>query len=219
MNPLLEDWGTPFALPPFGAIATADFAPAFEAALAEARANLDAIAADPEPPTFANTIDAMERAERRLDRVAAVFFNLAGAETSDAIEALQRDLSPRLAAHHAETMMNPALFARVDALMQGVDDLALAPEAERVLTLYHRMFVRAGARLEGADRDRLKQVLQRLALLGTSFGQNVLADEKAWTLPLAPADLEGLPTTSSPRWPRPPPSAAGTATSSPSRAA
>src|SRR6185312_8784491 len=99
MNPLLEDWKTPFALPPFDTIATDDFAPAFAAALAEGRANIDAIAADPEPPTFQNTIHAMERAERMLDRVASVFFNLAGADTNDAIEALQRDLSPKLAAH------------------------------------------------------------------------------------------------------------------------
>ena len=193
MNALLQDWKTPFALPPFAAIATEDFAPAFDAALAEDRANLDAIAANPEPPTFANTIEAMERAGRSLDRVAAVFFNLAGADTNDAIEALQRDLSPRLSAHSSETMMNAALFARVDSLLSRLDELGLTPEQERVLALYHRMFVRAGARLEGADRDRLKAVLQRLALLGTTFGQNVLADEKAWTLPLAEADLEGLP--------------------------
>ena len=99
MNPLLADWNTPFGLPPFAAIATEDFGPAFEAALAEARANIDAIAADPEAPSFANTIEAMERAQDRLDRVAAVFFGLAGAHTNDAIEALQRELSPRLAAH------------------------------------------------------------------------------------------------------------------------
>ena len=193
MNPLLADWKTSFGLPPFAAIATDDFAPAFDAALAEARANLDAIAADPEPPSFANTIEAMERAQARLDRVAAVFFGLAGAHTSDAIEALQRSLSPRLAAHHAETMMNARLFARVDALYEGREALGLTPEQERVLTLYHRMFVRAGARLAGADRDRLKAVMERLASLGTAFGQNVLADEKAWTMPLGPDDLEGLP--------------------------
>jgi peptidyl-dipeptidase Dcp len=193
MTPLLADWKTPFGLPPFATISTDDFAPAFDAALAEARANLDAIAADPEPPSFANTIEAMERAQARLDRVAAVFFGLAGAHTSDAIEALQRSLSPRLAAHHAETMMNARLFARVDALYEGREALGLTPEQERVLTLYHRMFVRAGARLAGADRDRLKAVMERLASLGTAFGQNVLADEKAWTMPLAPDDLEGLP--------------------------
>jgi peptidyl-dipeptidase Dcp len=193
MNPLLADWTTPFGLPPFPAIATEHFGPAFDAALAEARANIDAIAADPAPPSFANTIEAMERAERRLDRVAAVFFGLAGAHTDDDIEALQRDLSPRLAAHHAETMLNAALFARVDALAEARDGLGLTPEQDRVLTLYRRMFVRAGARLTGGDRERLKAVMQRLASLGTGFGQNVLADEKAWAMPLAADDLEGLP--------------------------
>ena len=193
MNPLLQDWTAPFGLPPFAEIETAHFAPAFEAALREGRANIDAIAGNPDAPTFANTIEAMERAERSLDRVAAVFFNLAGAHTNDAIEALQRDLSPKLAAHHAETMMNPALFARIDALAARRADLGLTPEQDRVLTLYHRMFVRAGARLAGPERARLKQVLERLASLGTAFGQNVLADEQAWTLALGPDDLVGLP--------------------------
>lgn len=193
MNPLLQDWTAPFGMPPFGEIGTGHFAPAFAAALAEARANLDAVAADPAPPTFANTIEAMERAERRLDRVSAVFFNLAGAHTNEAIEALQRELSPKLAAHQAETMMNPALFARIDALAARRAELGLTPEQDRVLTLYHRMFVRAGARLAGPERTRLKAILERLASLGTAFGQNVLADEQAWTLPLAPDDLAGLP--------------------------
>ena len=135
----------------------------------------------------------MERSERLLDRVAAVFFNLAGADTNDEMEALQRDLSPRLSAHHSETMMNAALFARVDALMARRAELGLTPEQDRVLELYHRMFVRSGARLEGADRDRLREISQRLATLGTAFGQNVLADEKAWEMRLEAGDLEGLP--------------------------
>lgn len=193
MNPLLEDWTTPFGLPPFADIADEDFAPAFDAALAEERERVDAIASDPSAPTFANTIEALERADRTLRRVAAVFFGLAGADTNDAREALQRTLSPRLAAHHAETMMNAALFARVDTLMAARDSLGLTAEQERVLTLYHRMFVRSGARLAGAGRDRLKAILARLATLTTAFGQNVLADERTWEMPLGPADLEGLP--------------------------
>jgi peptidyl-dipeptidase Dcp len=193
MNPLLEDWNTPFGLPPFGAISDEHFAPAFDAALVEARGNIDAIAGDQAAPTFANTIEAMERAERKLDRIAALFFGLAGAHTNDAIEALQRDLSPRLASHHAETMMNAALFARIDALAARKAELGLTEEQDRVLTLYHRMFVRSGARLEGAERERLRAIAERLATLGTAFGQNVLADEKAWALPLGPGDLEGLP--------------------------
>lgn len=193
MNALLEIWPTPFGVPPFGRILEAAFAPAFDEALAEGRRNIDAIAANPEPPTFANTVAALERAERTLDRVAAVFFNLAGAHTSEAIEALQRDLSPRLAAHSAETMMNAALFARVDALVTRKEALGLTAEEDRVLTLHHRMFVRAGARLEGAARERLKVVMQRLASLGTAFGQNVLADERGWSMSLGPEDLAGLP--------------------------
>lgn len=192
-NPLLEDWSTPFGLPPFDAIEETDFELGFEAALAEARADIAAIAADPEPPTFANTIEALERAGERLSRLLAVFYGLAGANTNDALEALQRAFSPRLAAHGAETMMNAALFARVDALVARQALLGLSDEQDRVLTLYHRMFVRAGARLEGADRDRLKAVLERLATLSTSFGQNVLADERDWEMPLGPEDLEGLP--------------------------
>ncbi len=193
MNLLLEEWKTPFGMPPFRAIETADFAPAFEAAMAEARGRIDAIAADAEPPSFANTIEALERAERPLDRVAAVFFNLAGADTNEVLEALQRDLSPQLAAHASDTMLNAALFARIDDLARRRAELGLTPEQDRVLTLYHRMFVRAGARLEGADRERLKAVMQRLATLGTQFGQNVLADERAWSMPLGPDDLAGLP--------------------------
>lgn len=193
MNALLENWSTPFGVPAFDRFSVEDFAPAFEAALAEGRRNVDAIAACPEPPSFANTIEALERAERGLDQVAGVFFNLAGAHTNDRIEALQRELSPRLSAHSSETMMNAGLFARIDDLVTRKASLGLDAEQDRVLTLYHRMFVRAGARLEGEARDRLKAVLQRLAELGTEFGQNVLADEKRWFLPLGPEDLEGLP--------------------------
>jgi peptidyl-dipeptidase Dcp len=193
MNPLLQDWTTPFALPPFAEIGEADFGPAFEKALAGARARIDAIAADPAEPDFFNTIEALERAEKTLDRVAAVFFNLAGAHTSDAIEALQREMSPRFAAHRSATMMNAALFARIEELMAKRDSLGLNAEQARVLELYHRMFVRSGARLEGAERERLAAIAERLASLGTAFSQNVLADEKGWEMVLASEDLEGLP--------------------------
>jgi len=193
MDALLREWTGPHGLPPFAEIGDEDFAPAFDRALAEARANVDAIAADPAAPTFANTIEAMELAEQALDRVTAVFFNLATAHANDTIEALQRTISPRLAAHSSETLMNPALFARVDALMARRETLGLTPEQDRVLMLYHRMFVRAGAGLDAAGKERLAAIMQRLATLGTAFSQNVRADEKAWSLPLGPGDLEGLP--------------------------
>ena len=190
---LTGEWRGEFGLPAFDEIEVEAFGPAFAQAMAEARANIDAIASNPEAPTFENTIVAMETAEATLDRVAALFFNIAGAHTNDALEALRSDLSPKLSAHGSATMLNAALFARVDRLMAAIDDLGLTAEQARVLTLYHRMFRRAGANLEGADRDGLATLMQRLASLGTAFGQNVLADEKSWEMALAPEDLEGLP--------------------------
>ena len=193
MNMLLADWNTPFGVPPFAMIADEDFGPAFDAALSEARANIAEIAGNPAEPTFANVIEAMELAEGMLDRVSGVFYNLAGADSTPAREALMRDLAPKMSAFSSEVTNNKALFARVEALWQGRNDLRLEPEALRVLTLYRQMFVRAGALLEGDEAARLTQVKSRLAVLGTNFGQNLLADERAWFMPLEEADLEGLP--------------------------
>lgn len=192
-NPLLSGWDTPFGLPPFAAIRDEDFPAAFDTALEEGRANIRRIAENPEPPTFANTIAALELAEETLDRVSGVFFNLAGADSNPAREALQRDLAPRLAAYSSEITMNAALFDRIEDLWSRRDGLGLTAEEARVLELYRRMFLRAGAALTGADRDRLKAVKERLAVLSTAFSQNLLADERDWWMALAPEDLAGLP--------------------------
>ncbi|WP_127901548.1 M3 family metallopeptidase [Solirhodobacter olei] len=192
-NPLLTPWTGAFALPPFAQLRDEDFAPAFETALAEARENIARIAADPAAPSFANTIEAMEQAEATLDRVAGLFFNLAGADSTPAREALQRELAPKLSAFSSEVTMNKGLFSRIETLWQGRESLGLTPEQLRVLTLYRRMFVRAGAELTGAAAERLTAVKSRLAVLGTAFSQNVLAEERDWAMPLAEADLEGLP--------------------------
>jgi peptidyl-dipeptidase Dcp len=192
-NPLLGDWVGEFALPPFGAIRDEDFAPAFDAALAEARANVAAIAANLDAPTFANTIEALEMSELALQRVAGVFYNLVGAESNDAREALQSDLAPKLSAFASEVTNNKALFGRVEALWQGREAMGLEAEQARVLELYRRMFVRSGALLEGDEAARLTEVKSRLAVLGTKFSQNLLADERGWSMELSKADLEGLP--------------------------
>ena len=193
MNVLLQDWETPFGMPPFAAIRESDFGPAFAAAMGQARDATARIVADPDPPTFANTIEALERCTRPFARVSAVFNNLISAHSNDALEALQRELSPKFAAFWADITMDRALFARVQAVHAACDDLSLTAEQARVVELYHRMFVRAGARLGEADARRLKAIMERLASLATSFSQNVLKDEKGWVLPLAAADLEGLP--------------------------
>jgi peptidyl-dipeptidase Dcp len=192
-NPLLAPWDTPFAMPPFADLKDEDFGPAFDAALAEARANMMAIADNPEAPSFANTIEAMELGEALLDRVSGVFYNLSGADSTPAREALMRDLAPKMSAFSSEVTNNAALFQRIDTLWQGRDALGLDAEQMRVLTLYRRMFVRAGAELTGAAADRLTAVKSRLAVLGTQFSQNLLADEREWFMPLAEDDLEGLP--------------------------
>jgi peptidyl-dipeptidase Dcp len=188
-NPLLSDWTGPFALPPFARISDDDFAPAFDAALTEARTNIEAIANADEAPTFDNTIKALELAEGKLDRVAGVFYNLAGADSTPAREALQRDLAPKMAAFSSEVTMNAALFARVNAVWEAREGLNL--EDTRVLELYRQMFIRAGAALKGADATRMKAIKARLAVICTEFSQNLLADERAWSMPLE--DAAGLP--------------------------
>ena len=192
-NPLLSRWDTPFQLPPFADISDDDFAPAFENAIAQARESIASIAGNKEAPTFANTIEALELAEESLGRVLSVFYNLAGADSTEKREELQRDFSPKLAAYSSEISMNKALFQRVETLWQQRDDLDLTDEQARVLMLHRRGFVRAGAQLQGAARDRLKEVLERLAVLGTQFSQNLLADERDWFMELGPDDLDGLP--------------------------
>ncbi|MCC5972244.1 MAG: M3 family metallopeptidase [Pararhodobacter sp.] len=190
-NPLLADWDRPFALPPFDAIRDEDFAPAFDAALAEGRAAVTAIAANPEAPDYSNTIEALELADGLLDRVAGVFFNLSGSDSNPAREALSRDLAPRLSAYASEITANRALFARIEDLWARREDLGLTTEQARVLMLYRRMFIRAGAQLDDAASDRMAAIKGRLATLGTQFTQNLLADERDWFMPLD--DLSGLP--------------------------
>ncbi len=192
-NPILGEWKTAFGLPPFGQIVDADFAPAFDVALAEARARVAEIAHDPAEPSFANVIEALELSEETLSRVSGVFYNLTGADSTPAREDLQSAMAPKLSAYASEITNNRALFGRIEALWQARGTLGLEPEQARVLALYRRMFVRSGALLEGAASARLTEVKSRLAVLGTQFSQNLLADERAWVMPLAEADLAGLP--------------------------
>jgi peptidyl-dipeptidase Dcp len=192
-NPLLSEWAGALELPPFEAIKTDHFRPAFDRALADHRAEIDAIAENPAPADFENTIGALERSGRALERVASVFFVLAGADTSDGIEAIERDISPLLARHNNALYLNRALYSRIADLYDRRDVLSLDAEQARVLERYHTRFVRSGAALERPAQDRLAAVNERLASLGTQFGQNVLADEKSFTMVLEEGDLVGLP--------------------------
>ena len=192
-NPLIADWTGDFVLPPFASIKPGHFRPAFDRALAAHRAEIDAIAANPSAPGFDNTIVALEKSGRELDRVANVFFVLTGADTSDEIEAVEREISPLLARHSNALYLNRALYARIAELYKTRDMLGLDAEQGRVLERYQTRFVRAGAGVEQQAQDRLAAINERLASLGTQFGQNVLADEKSFTMVLEESDLAGLP--------------------------
>jgi peptidyl-dipeptidase Dcp len=191
-NPLLADWTAPFGVPPLDRIKPEHFQPAFEQALAAHRAEIAAIAADRAAPDFENTVAALERSGRLLSRVSSVFYVSAGAHTSEAIQAIERAMAPLLARHWNEIHLNAALFARLDALHKSASP-GLTAEQARVLERYHALFRRAGAGLDSAAKERLKEIGDRLASLGTTFGQNVLADEQSYVMPLGEDDLAGLP--------------------------
>ena len=178
-NPLLTESSLPFRYPPFDRIKTEHFAPAFEQGMAEQRKEIAAIAGNPEAPSFENTIVAMERAGSLLSRTSRVFFGLNGSNTNPEMQKLQREMAPRLAAHSDAITLDPVLFARVSALYEKRDSLGLDPESKRLLWRYHKDFVRAGAKLGDADKEKLKALNAELATLGATFNQNVLKEVDA----------------------------------------
>ena len=192
-NPLLVDWTTPHGAPPLDRIEEAHFLPAYDVAIANHTAEIEAIASNPEAPTFDNTMLALEQSGRELGRISRVFFNLASSASNDEIRAIQREMSPRLAAHGASITLNPELFGRIHALYQARDTLDLTPQQARLLETTHNDFIRAGAQLEGVDRERFAEIRAGLAGLYTQFAQNEQADREAWTLALSEEDIAELP--------------------------
>lgn len=191
-NPLLSSWTGPFEAPPFSQVRPEHFRPAFDAAIAERRAEIEAIKAEPAEPDFDNTILALERAGKTLDRVGRVFGHLAGADTNEAIEAIEREIAPIMSRESNALLLDEALFRRVDAVWAQRE--GLAPEDHRLVERLRLGFVRAGAGLPEEKLQRLKEIGERLATLGAAFGQNVLADEREFLLLLDGAeDLAGLP--------------------------
>ena len=193
-NPLLENWTSPFGVPPFARIRPEHFLPAFTAAFTAHAAEVAAVASDPAEPSFANTIEALERAGETLNRVSNAFHVLAEAHTNDALLAAERELAPLRAQHWNKILLDEGLFRRVDALYRRSGELQFTPEQARVLERYHAMFKRAGAALDDPAKARLAEINERLATLGTAFSQNVLADEQNYVLELeSEEDLAGLP--------------------------
>jgi peptidyl-dipeptidase Dcp len=193
-NPFFRHWTTPDEVPPFAEIKPEHFVPAYTRAFAEHAAEVEAIAGRTEPPDFANTIAALELSGRALSRVEPVFHLLAGADSNDALLAIERELAPQVASHWHRFHTNTELFRRIDALMRQSDTLGLSAEQRRVLERYHTAFRRAGAALDAEAKKRLAQIVERLAELGTAFSQHVLADEQSFALSLHDeAELAGLP--------------------------
>jgi peptidyl-dipeptidase Dcp len=193
-NTLLQTWRTPLQVPPYARIRPADYGPAFKEAMRRHREEIAAIGANPAKPTFANTITALEKSGRLLSRIASLFFNLAGADTNDELQTVERDIAPKLSQHESAIMLDAKLFRRIDDLYQRRDALKLDPEQRRVLELQHLWFVRAGAKLAAKDKKRVAAINERLATLATQVSQNVLKDEQSWRLVLdGERDLAGLP--------------------------
>jgi peptidyl-dipeptidase Dcp len=173
-NPFAQPSSLPYQLPPFDRIHDADFMPAFTAGMAIELAETAAIAHNPEPPSFDNTIVAMERTGRVLTRVSTTFFSLSNSNSDDTILKIESELAPQLSAHDDAIHLDPALFARIDALYQQREQLQLDAESRQLLERYHTEFVRAGAHLSEPEKQKLRAFNQQLASLTTQFRQNVL---------------------------------------------
>ena len=193
-NPLLKPFDGLHGTPPFSSIRIEDYAPAFEAAIADARLEVKAIAENPEAPTFANTIEALEFSGQKLSDISSIFFNLNESNTNDTMQQLSLELSPKLTEFHNDVSLNPDLFQRVRSVYEGRDTLQLTQEQAQLLDKTYKSFARNGAALSDSDKETYRQLTSELAQLTLQFGQNVLAATNAYTLHLTDSSqLEGLP--------------------------
>ena len=194
-NPLLASWATPFETPPFDLIKEDHYLPAFREGMASQKREVDAIVAAAEPPTFANTVEVLERTGAVLTRVSNVFFCLSEANTNEALQKIEAEVSPLLAKHQDDIYLNPNLFQRVKAVFDQRDKIGLNPEQSRLLEKIYRNFVRGGANLDETAKAEFRKINEELSALTVKFGENVLSETNAFTLAVdKPEDLAGLPT-------------------------
>ncbi len=195
-NPFFREWKTPFGAPPFGEITNEHFPPAMKKAIEEQRGEVEAITSNTQPPTFANTVEALDASGELLDKVSGVFQNLTSAETNDRLQAIQREFAPQLAALRDDIRLNEKLFARVKAVWEQRDRLKLNPEQRRLLEETYKSFVRGGANLDAERKKRLRAINGELAVLSVRFGDNLLKETNAYRLVIEnKQDLAGLPDT------------------------
>jgi peptidyl-dipeptidase Dcp len=193
-NPLLAEWDTPFGVPPYDRIEDDHYLPAFRAAMVEHEAEVDSIVNNVAEPTFANTIEALERSGKALTRASNVFFPVEGAHGNDALRDVARTVAPELAAHGDNVRLNRALYERVKAVYDQREELDLDPEEMRLLEETHKSFVRSGVNLDDQAQGRLREINGELAELSQTFGQNLLKETNDFELYITDeAELEGLP--------------------------
>jgi peptidyl-dipeptidase Dcp len=193
-NPFFGAWTTPFGVPPFEEIKHAHFLPAMVRGMAEHDAEVQDIVANPDPPTFANTIEALERSGEMLGRVRQVFYGLLSARTDDELNQIAEEVSPMLSRHYDNILLNQALFGRVKAVYEKRDGLSLSVEARTLLEETWQDFIRGGANLDAREQDELRAINEKLSVLTLQFGQNILKEDNGFQLVLEQEeDLAGLP--------------------------
>ncbi len=192
INPFFQEWNTPYEVPPFLDIKDEHYMPAYEQGMKENLEEIDLIVNNPEAPTFANTIEELERTGKLLSNVGRVFSNLASSNTNPKLQELQRELSPMLSAHYDKISLNEGLFNRVDAIWQNRENLDLTKEQTKLLNDTRKGFVRSGALLSEDQKERISEINSKISGLSTSFGQNLLAETNGFELILEASDLEGL---------------------------
>ena len=193
-NPFFEAWTTPFGVPPFAQIKEAHYLPAFNEGITRERKETDAIAKDPQAPTFANSLEALDQAGEFLDRVEIVFYGQLSAETNDALQGIAKEVAPMLSALNDDINLNEALFARVKAVWEKRDTLGLTQEQKKLVEETYKDFVRGGANLDANGKERLRAINKELSLIGLKFGDNVLKETNTYRLVIEKKeDLAGLP--------------------------
>ena len=193
-NPLLKAWQTPFGVPPFAEIKEEHFLPAIKDGMARQRQEVAGIAVLSESPSFGNTIEALERSGRDLERANNVFGFLTGAETNDKLQALARELAPLQSAHRDAILLDAALFRRIKTVWDARASLTLTPEQQMLLERTYKRFARGGALLDDAGKGKLRALNSELASLSVRFGDNLLKEMNTWRLVVDRRDdLKGLP--------------------------
>ncbi len=193
-NPFFQEWNTPHGPPPFDTIKLEHYLPAFKEGIRVESNEIDAIANNPNPPTFQNTVEALESTGDFLSRVRNVFYNMTSANTSDSLQAIAKEVAPMLSQHRDDILLDATLFERIKSVHGRLEQLSLSAEQERLLEEMYKDFVRGGANLSGEDQNRLREINKELSLLSLQFGENVLKENNRFELVLdSEDDLAGLP--------------------------